>query len=188
MKIILTTYLLIICNLTFSQVKFDYLKLENNQFFFERVYDCDSLNADEIEKMLVLNIPTLKNITDFQNNKTIITAKIDGAKIDYQKYGGSIWSVPNFITFNMYGNVSIVWKEKKFRVTVTNINFLNGSFNKNMNQSIIAQSLNEYSATDVFTKNKGAEMRTNKKIEESGNYLQSHLSDLFTIKTVKKDW
>ncbi len=188
MKTILSIALLLITNYAFSQVKFDYLKLENSQFFFERVYDYDSLNANEIEKMLIINIPTLKNVTDFQNRQTIMTAKIDGAKIDYKKYGGSIWSVPNFITFNLYGNVSIIWKDKKFRVTVTNMIFSNENFNKNTNQSAFARALNEYNATDVFTKNKGDEMRTNKKLEESGNYIQSFLSELFTISPIKKDW
>jgi hypothetical protein len=188
MKTILTTALLLLTNYTFSQVKFDYLKLENSQFFFERVYDYDSLSANEIEKMLIMNIPILKNITDFKSNQTIITAKIDGAKIDYKKYGGSIWTIPNFLAFSFYGNVSIIWKDKKFRVTVTNMIFSNENFNKNTNQSIFARSLNEYTATDIFTKNKGAEMRTNKKLEESGIYIQSYLSELFTISTVKKDW
>ena len=157
-----------------KSIEFDYLKLENNQFYFERVYDYDSLSANEIEKMLIVNIPTLKDIKDFQSNQTIITAKIDGAKIDYKKYGGSMWNVPNFLNFKLYGNVSIIWKSKKFRVTVTNMVFLNETFNKNTNQSIFALALNEYSATQIFTKNNGAEMKTNKKLEESGNYIQKY--------------
>jgi hypothetical protein len=175
MKIILTTYLLLICNLTFSQVKFDYLKLENNQFFFERVYDCDSLNADEIETMLISNIPKLKNVTDFQNNQKIITAKINADKVNFKKYGGSSFSSSVFLGGDFFGNVSIVWKDKKYKVSVTNMYFVMAGFGK-------------MTATDIFTKNSGAEMRTNRKVEESGNYIQSHLSDLFTINAVKKDW
>ena len=188
MKTIFTILLLLISSYIFSQVKYDYLKLENSQFFFQRVYDYDSLSANEIEKMLIINVPTLKNINDFQSSLSIITAKIDGGKIDYKKYGGSIWTVPNFLGFNFYGNVSIIWKDKKFRVTVTNMVFLNENFNKNTNQSIFARSLNEYTVTDIFTKNKGTEMKTNKKLEESAIYIQSYLSELFTLNRTKKDW
>lgn len=176
MKTILTiTFLLIIDNYIFSQVKFDYLKLENNQFLFERVYDYDSLSADEIEKLLISNVPTLSNIKDFQNNQKIITAKIEGTKIDFKKYGGQSMSVPAFFGGLFFANISIVWKDKKYRVTATNMYFQ-------------VQGLGKMTTTDIFTKDRGTEMRIHRKLEESGIYLQTYLSELFTLKLAKKDW
>ena len=180
MKIILTTTLLLFTNYTFSQVKFDYLKLEDNQVIFECIYDIDSLSASEIEKVLISTVPSLKNVVNFNNNQSIITAKIKSDKIDYKRYGGKTMTASTFLAWDMDGNVSIVWKDSKYKVTVSNITFTFMNIFTGGSQSM--------TITDIFTKKNGAEMRTNTKLQESGNYVQQHLVDLFKLNKLKKEW
>src|ERR1035437_3322011 len=73
------------------QAQYDFLKFENTQIYFEKVYNLDSLKANEIEKNLLLSVPKLKDISNFQKSPDIITLKIENSLIDYRKYGGK-WS------------------------------------------------------------------------------------------------
>ena len=138
------------------------------------------MSANQIEKVLISTVPSLKNVVNFSNNQSIITAKIKSDKVDFRKYGGKIMSVANFLGWDMDGNVSIVWKDRKYKVTVSNITF---TFN-----NIFRGGSESMSITDIFTKKNGAEMRTNTKLQESGDFVQHHLVDLFKLNTVKKDW
>ncbi|MDP9229727.1 MAG: hypothetical protein M3O67_03520, partial [Bacteroidota bacterium] len=83
-------FLLILLIIPFlGNAQFDNLKLDKGQVYFEKVYSLDSSDAGSVERLLILNIPKLKDVGDFSKTNDIITAKIKGALIDYKKYGGN---------------------------------------------------------------------------------------------------
>jgi hypothetical protein len=162
---------------TFAQAQYTNLKLEDSQFLFEKVYEKDSLSSKDIEKMLINGVPTIKNLKDFYKHNEIITAKLDNVKIDFRKYGGSWGSSPFFLNHPFFANISIVWKDGKYKVTATNLTFDTG-----------VSAFGVMTCTDIFTKKRGSEIRTNENIITAGKYIEQYLSELFTISRVKKDW
>lgn len=167
--------LLIIFLPLFSYAQYDYLKLDNTQILFEKVYPVDTLNSSQIETLLITGVPKLKDLTDFEKPQNIIIAKIKNAQIDYTKYGGKWGSVATFVTYPLFADVSILWKDGKYKVTVNNIYFKAG------NSNIIK-------CSDMLTKSKGKELDSRSGMVKAGQYIEKYLSDLFFIKPVNKEW
>lgn len=148
------------------------LKLENKQIIFEKVYSLDSLESSKVEKILTLNIPKIQDLTDFSKTNEIIIAKISNATIDYRKYGGKWGSTSTILNYPFYCDVSVVWKDQKYRVTLTNMYFFGNP-------------LGNVKASEIFTSNKGTEF--NHSCTKALYYIDSYLSDLFMISASTKD-
>jgi hypothetical protein len=159
----------------YLSAQFDNLKLENTQIFFEKVYPVDSLKIGDIEKLLLTGVPKLKDVTSFEKAQDIIIAKINNTLIDYKKYGGSWGSTAVFLNHPFFADVSIVWKDGKYKVTVSNMYFNTAGFGI-------------MKCSDIFTKNRGTELSTNNNVVEAGQYIEKYLADLFLIKQDKNDW
>ena len=56
--------------------QYDYLKFENSQIFFENVYQLDSLSSEDIEQILIVTIPKIKDLSGFEKTQEIIITKI----------------------------------------------------------------------------------------------------------------
>lgn len=150
------------------------LKLENSQILFEKVYTIDSLDAVSIGKILSAGIPKTKDITIGIISSDLIPAKIKDAFIDYKKYGGKWASTPAFFNYPFSADVSIVWKDHKYKVSVTNM-----SFNT---------SLGVVKLSDVLTRKRGTELSTSKDAITSGEYIDKYLSDLFALNASNDTW
>ena len=159
----------------FVRAQYDNLKLENTQIFFEKVYPFDSLKTSDIEKLLLTGVPKLKDVTGFEKAQDIIIAKINNTLIDYKKYGGSWGSTAVFMNHPFFGDVSIVWKDGKYKVTVSNMYFDTAGFGI-------------MKCSDIFTKKRGTELSTNSNAVAAGQYIEKYLANLFLIKQDKKDW
>ncbi len=170
-KIILSLLLMPI----FLNAQYDHLKLENTQLFFEKVYLIDSMKTSDIEKLLLNGVPKLKDVTSIEKAQEIIMAKINNTLIDYKKYGGTWSTTAAFLNHPFYGDVSIVWKDGKYKVTISNMYFNSPGF------GILK-------CTDIFTKQRGTELRTGSNAVLAGQYIEKYLSDLFLIKQYSKDW
>jgi len=156
--------------MAFGQSPYKYLKLENSQIYFEKVYLVDSLKASEVEKLLFLKLPSmvvnLDKITDF-----IITAKINNIHIDFQKYGGKYYGVWERITFPFDAEVFITWKEGKYKVIASNMYLGGGSLSE-----------------DFTTKKDYTKLDTNSLLISAGQIIEQYLADLFLFKPEKMDW
>jgi len=106
-----------------SDTNYKYLKNINNQIVFEKIYILDSLKSSQIEEMLISNIPNLSDIYDFQKSSNIITFSIKGVYIDVKKFGLRRMSMNAILAFPMNANISIVWKDGKYKLTTSNITF-----------------------------------------------------------------
>ena len=152
------------------------LKLENKQIVFEKVYVLDSLESSKVEKLLTLNIPKIQDLTGFSKTNEIIIAKIANATIDYRKYGGKWGNTSTILNYPFYCDVLIVWKDQKYRVTISNMYFSGNP-------------LGTVKLSEIFTSNKGTEFDSSKIAKRALYYIDSYLSDLFKISTsTQNDW
>ena len=153
----------------FVQAQYQYLKLENSQIFFEKIYSVDSLANNGIEKLLLKEVPKLKDLKGFQNSKDTIIAKMENTFIDYKKYGGRWSNTDAFMNYPFSGDVLILWKDSKYTVTVSNM-----YFNKNGSDKI--------KCSDIFTKDNRTRFSKRRIGISSRKYLERYLADLFLIK------
>jgi hypothetical protein len=161
----------------FLKAQFENIKLENGQVFFEKIYQVDSIDINSIEKLLTTHIPRIKDLTDFNKTNEIIIAKIKNSYIDYKKYGGKWVNTPVFLNHPFFADVSIVWKENKYRATVTNMYFN-------------VSGLGITKLSEIATKKKETELDNSKGSKLILHYIDSYLSDLFKINRLddKDNW
>lgn len=153
---------------------YKYLKKINNQIIYEKIYNLDSLNASQIETILVSNIPNITDVSDFQKGTNLITFSIKGVYIDIKKYGLSRWNMNGCLAFPMSSNVSIVWKDGKYKITVSNITFNVVSFG--------VQKLSNH-----LLRNDGT-FDERKAQTSFGHCVEDYLTDKFTINTNISNW
>jgi hypothetical protein len=159
----------------FVNAQSENIKLENGQVFFEKIYQLDSADAKKVETLLTANIPRVKDLADFNKASDIITAKIKNSYIDYKKYGGKWVNTSVYLNHPFFCDISIVWKDNKYRVSVTNMYF---------NVSGTVAKLSE-----IITRNKGTELDNSKITVRALHYIDSYMSDLFKINmTNNGDW
>ncbi|MCF0074002.1 hypothetical protein LZD49_26205 [Dyadobacter sp. CY261] len=159
-----------------AELPFKYLKKDNNQIFFEKVFEVDSANSSQIEQMLIANIPKTKDVRDFQKNSNVITAYISNCLIDYKKYGGKWGNTQVFMNHPFFSNVTVVWKDGKYKVTLSNMEW--------------HTSLGNLTMTEALTKwAQGKEWDLSKSKVKAGQYVEQYFSDLFSFSEVNKsDW
>ena|GEM_PF-4861779 len=80
-----------------AQYQYKYLKLENDQFFFEAVYDGPDIGIEKMGQKLSIGIPRARNVTEVSKSGDVITAKIKNTLIDYKKYDGRWGKLPAFM-------------------------------------------------------------------------------------------
>lgn len=158
----------------FGQAQYQYLKLENAQVSFEKVYSVESLTSSVIEKVLSNEVPKLKDLKGVQKSQDTIIAKIANTFIDYKKYGGRWRNTDVFMNYHFSGDVLISWKDGKYKVRVSNM-----YFSKN--------DLDKIKCSDMFTKSHRTQFGTRRIQINSGQYIEKYLADLFLIKQDKKE-
>ena len=157
-----------------SDTNYKYLKNINNQIVFEKIYILDSLKSSQIEEMLISNIPNLSDIYDFQKSNNIITFSIKGVYIDIKKFGLRRMSMNAILAFPMNANISIVWKDGKYKLTTSNISFNVVSFGiQKLTQHIL---------------NKDGTLSEKKLDIQLGHCVEETLSEKFTITATNLSW
>lgn len=153
---------------------YKHLKIENRSAIFEKVYVVEDSTIN-VERALTLNVPKIKGFSDYNKTNEIITGKINAVDVDYRKYGGKWANTWTYIIHPMYADVVIVWKEGKYRVTVSNIRFVAST-------SLILN------FSDGVTKKKGTLFNTNDIIVRSARYVENTLDEMFEIKLSGDNW
>jgi hypothetical protein len=171
--LVLFTIVLLKPTSLFSQ--YENLKLQNAQFYFEKTYLLDSMDKSEVEQVLLNGVPKLKDLTEFNKAPDIITAKIINTLIDYRKFGGKWGNTSAILNHPFYGDVTVVWKDGKYKVTITNMYFN-------------ADGLGLMKCDDLFTKSRGTVLKEGDDAVKTGRYIDLYLSDLFSIKPISSDW
>ncbi len=180
MKKILTILLLTVSTISYSQEDslenpYKFLLIQNENLIFEKVFPVDTLKLDQIESKLIPFLATLPGVSNVVRTASgVITCNISNAKIDFKKYGGTSLGVSIFIQSPFFGDVVVLVKDGKYKIAVTNMYFdiPNGY-----------GSITKYTSTDAFLKSSPKEFRSMGSIIRSGGYLESHLTEMFTLKT-----
>lgn len=167
--------LIVIFSPLFSNAQYAWIKMEKGDVFFEKVYSVDSTDAKQIEQMLMTGVPRAKDVSNFTKTPDMITAEIKNCLVDYKKYGGKWGTTAVYMNHPFFAAVSILWKDNKYKVTVSNMYFDTAGLGK-------------MTGSDIFTK-RGKELDQSKIVVRSGEYLEQYLSDLFyMVKNQKSDW
>lgn len=149
--------------------------LANHQVYFEKKYDVDSMNVDQVKTLLSAHVPSVKGIFDYYNGGEVITAKMKDAYINYRAYGGHWASTATFLNYSFTATVSIVWKDGAYKVTVANMVFTAGTLG-----SVLLE--------DAVTRKKTTQFATGNTITKSLDYIDKYLADLFALKNKKVEW
>ena len=168
-------FTVVLSNPTSLFCQYENLKLENAQIYFEKTYQLDSMDKSKVEQVLINGVPKLKDLTEFKKTEDIITAKISNTLIDYRKFGGKWSNTSALLNHPFYADVTIVWKDGKYKVTITNMYF-------------IAEGLGLMKCNDMFTKSRGTVLKDGDDAVKTGRYIDMYLSDLFAIKLISSDW
>lgn len=172
-RIIFFLYALLITSYCYSQNASPYkcLKLdEGGNLIFEQVYECDSLNSDEVKSMLSSYVPSISSFKDYQQDGKVITGTITAGMVDYKKYGGKWSNTAIFLNWPFSANVNFQWKDGRYKVTVTNITFhVNGANNNTELKSLL-------------TRKRGSEWNNSSMAVQSGIYVEHYLFDILKAK------
>lgn len=95
---IFSLFLLLLSSLSLTS-HYKYLKLENGQIKFEKIYTLDSLSSTEIEDALLSNLPKFKKFNLTTNLQGKIIGKIEGSRVDVTQYGGRRMSESAFLGY-----------------------------------------------------------------------------------------
>lgn len=171
-KIIL---LIIVFSPFFLSAQYDYLKKEGNQLIFEKVYKLDTIFNENIASTLIDRITKIKDVTNVLYTNEIITAKISDSYIDYKQYGGKWGNTPVYMNHPFCADISIVWKEGRYKVTANNMYF-------NTNTSLFGK----WKCYEIFINNNGFNL--NKNVVRTGKYIEQYLSELFLISALDSTW
>jgi len=178
-KTILLLNIVLLCITSYSQNPYEYLMNESSQIVFEKVYNLDSLNSNDIE--ILLTASTFKDVSDIEKMQDVIRGKIKNVLIDYKKYGYTWANTANYVKYPFYADVLMVWKNGKYKVTVNNMRFEIPSIGM----------MNAFSMTcsEALIKKKTGELETKKIIVDSGIIIEKYLSDIFIVSNIqKKEW
>ena len=184
MKYIFSIIILLITVKSYSQIEnpYTHLKIDNGQLIYENIFIKDSLKGIEIETLLTQQLPTAKGITNIKSANGVITCNFINLFISWDKYeANNMSSVTNA---PMSGNINILIKDNKYKVTVNTIVFSITSPVLGINQIITTAT----SIENILMKNGQTEYRTRGDLVRIGKAIEQQFNDIFTLKPIHTDW
>lgn len=162
---------LVTVSISSIRAQYQYLTHNNGKEVFVCVYDIEGLSENEIEKLLTSSIPRIPGFTDFYKSEGIITGKIENVRLDLDQYGCRKGNTSAMVYNPFFANVVIEWKEGRYRVTMSNMEFRHRS---------LGSFRDPFSKKDRFL--------TSKTILRSGACFEQYFRDLFTLKNTPDAW
>lgn len=157
-----------------TDTNYKYLKKVDNQIIFEKVYSFDSLKSEQIEDLLLASIPNIADVAGFQKSTKIISFSLKNVYIDFKKYGLRRMTMSPLLAFPMSCNLSIVWKDGKYKITASNITFNVVSFG--------IQKLTDHILNDSLW------FDDKKVVTTMGHCVELFFAEKFKIGTVNTNW
>jgi hypothetical protein len=148
---------------------YKYWQVENKAVYFDAVYEDPGKDTKQIKEELLSFIPTVKGVTDVQENSAGLTAKLEGYDCDYKAMGYNRMNAPIYILQKKSGNISVQVKDGKYRVVISNItcdkkNLTDPDYNRVFSNTEIETVILKLNKTGWATA-KG-KIKTNKQLEE----------------------
>ncbi len=105
---------------SFNLTETDNFTIENGKVIWQKVYETDLTNEN-----LIGRIKTSGQFENISENEESLTAKINQLSMDFKGYGVSEMSTPMYVSRSYVKTfVLIQFKEKRYRVTLKNIKFV----------------------------------------------------------------
>lgn len=149
-------------------------KIDNGQLIYQQVYECDTMKADAISTMLSSEVPKIKGLKGYYKDGTVITAEFKNAMIDYRMMGGKWGSTPILLNSPFDANVTIEWKDYKYRVTISNI--------------VFHSAFGETDLGSLLTKRKYSMWDNSNGARQVGDFTERYYTTLFWISPTKDNW
>ena len=175
--------LLLICSIANAQESpFKYLKYENGEVLFDKVYMVDSLSASQVETLLAERLPSAKNVISISKGAESFSGQLEKCYIDYEKYGGKVMTTLMLLGYPLSASVTAYWKDGKYRIVVDRMQWITQITLMGTSAS------GANSATETFHPRK--EWKTGKTSVNGGKYVEQYLADLFDFSKTKQktDW
>lgn len=172
--------------IAFGQDTLQFMKVNNGQVYYERIFDIPGKSGEELKSDLVKFIPSIASISDFNVNKNSITARLQNDKIPLKKYGLTSMGSSILITSAFDANINIQVKDGKYKVTVSGVYFKTGL---TLKMSVVNGDMNGQLEDIAYKKRKDrlVNSRNPQKFEEAKAF-QDYMSGKFQINVEKSDW
>jgi hypothetical protein len=147
------------------------LKAVNGALVYEKIF---SSTSPDIEELLTKNCSSLRDTKDFFKGKDYISLKFHRAEIDFRSQGGKWGNTAVWIQHPFYANVNVMWKDGKYKVTVSNM------------KTIVDANGMDFPFNDMFIKKgqiNGGGIRGN-----ALQYLDNWLTKTFTFLDKTDNW
>lgn len=149
--------------------------INGGSVIFQKVYDNQTGNI----KQKVINLLKTGPFTDIDTSA--LTARLINYKLNFQKFGYSIYDAAIYMRGTWSGNAKIEVKENRYRVTVSNL-ITKSSIE--INYGAITDNATDLTYEECVVKQDG----TLKKGQLKGvEIMDSNLSDLFTVYEVPEN-
>ncbi|RAJ35687.1 hypothetical protein [Pedobacter cryoconitis] len=157
------------------------LILKNNILLFQKVYS-SALNKEELASALRSFLPTVNSfeLSDVTNQTTYqLKGKISNYFVNFLKYGDGYRGVAYLIYFPLNADVLIQIKDKKYRVTISNL-----IVQQYYESSIINK---DNAALESFlTKDDRSKIQKSNKLMKTAQYINYELTTSFDLNSTAK--
>lgn len=153
-------------------------KTENNTLTWQKVFNAENISTATLIKYFN-TVPNINNISDLDNQ---IRLSVENDVVNYKKYGGKSMTTLILLNQLLYASVIIDVKPNKYRVTISNIYFIdNWSLNSETSNN------NHTQLSDmVLTRNN--EIKTSKTFSKGMSYLNQHFTEKFNYNPSNTSW
>ena len=156
-----------------AQTSVSNFQVENNSLIYRQVFEQPATEADLMKQLM-----TIEGISEVKDVDGMLTAKIDGLKVDYKKHGGSWGSTPGVLNFPVFGNLMAEFKDGRYRITISNL-------------KVRLDAQDNDTEFSYYALNRNNEFRTGRNALAILHYTNMHFTDILTLKessTASEDW
>ena len=180
MKKIFSITFLLLSSLIYSQNStaklFDF-KIQDKKLSWSHVYDSD-LNANDLKSNLTKNVSLSNGMVDLIKSENSISFNIYKDVVDYKSLGGKWSNTPDFVKYPQHYKVHIDIKDKKYIVTVKDIEVTYGS-SLTMRTAEFNDDSKKSKLIDIVSAKTKTEFNSKKSIKNGLNYIHKHFLNTF---------
>ena len=185
MKNLTTILILLIYAFTYSQtseVRLHDFLLENKSLIWQHIYE-SNLSANELMQNFLEKDLSLMKSKKVNKSENSLVFTVENDEIDFTKFGGKWSTTPDFVKFPHSYKVIVEVKDKKYRVTLKNMNVAIGN---NMGIADFSPDWINSKLIDAVTRKRNTEFRKTNDVVKGLEILQNYYQLKFELKENEK--
>lgn len=161
-----------------NKEQFRNFHIKDQSVVYSKVFELEGYDEFELVEKFNAYLPTLPGITNVQFNGNVFTGFMERVSFDCRKYNKNMFVPWAPLNYPFYGNVTIQVKDNKYKVVITNIEFVSPN------------TLTVIDLNSSATKRRGKSLRKGGQIGGAMECLNSYFTDKFTITKVdlENEW